>query len=675
MLVSSLCFVLGLAQGPAVAHSPELWIARLEAALAEIGAPLEVVDVIEGVEGRYGAFGDLDGDGDLDYAATEMSHRREELALFVRGSEDRWRRSSVRSKPFQSRHPLVPWILGDDGSGHPAVVLPTGWPPYFYVIPTDGQGRFRGKPIEFEEALPARRYESEGVDDCPYRITELYSAGANHAARIHGELDEAGRGSAPPLYAQWEVRLESKGPQGRSMRTPDPGKRIDWARLPRTITPVEQPGCEHPEHDSPTRRSIMGSRLIDLNGDGMRDLVHFTGDFAAHVFLGERDEETGDLFFDEELPGAEPLPIEDAWYWFFDRMESFDDSGGYATNATEVLQKLSFHIDTRDSGDAQIVMYGDRRKSWFVEYYWTGEKLIPLIWYRSANPRAIYADQDGWFQGEREQLVEDWNGDGALDTLLVAPFHAMRWKGERPEQGGGITFIVEGEDFEFMEKHRFALVYQAGATRLGQTTLGFAPKADEVPEDRHMGYPIELASVPVFRGDKIVEERVALLVRDWNLAVFLAPKKRTPSRGALFRKWLRRGEQAFVQDRYFLECDARLLNQSDAACVPSGEATPRGHQRALWFFEKALELAQTHGQRADTLHRIARCHSRLHDLGKALRAYSDYVEVANSIEPLNSAHSDLTWLFSQPRFRDWHAWRRSKFEIRKRNDVDPPGRE
>ncbi len=647
-------------------------VEEIRSALRSIGDPLEVVDVVEGVEGRYGAFADLDGDGDLDYVATEMSHRREEIALHIRGPQNRWRRSSVHHKSLRSKHPLVPWVISNDGTGHAGVLVPTGWPPYLTLLRTDGRGRFRGPAVSLESALPKRLHRSGGVDDMPYEITSVIPASEGHAARVLGEMHEGGD---PERDAQWQIVLSESGPIGNALIVPSPADDVDWSSLPESVNPVTQPHCGDPSHHSLTRRSIMSSQQLDLDEDGVLDLIYFTGDFAAHVFLGARNPETGLITYDEELPGAEPLPIEDAFYWFWDRMESFSPEGGYASNTGEIFEKLQFTIRKPTTGDARFLMYGEARKSWLVEYYWTGKSLIPLIWYRNTNPKLLHRGQDGWWSKSREQLVEDWDRDGAIDTLVAGPFRAMRWIGERPEQTGGTTFIMEGEDFKFLEPYRYALIYHAGAYRSPRTTLCFSPKATGIPEDRHMGLPLEIARVPVFRGDVVTEERICVFVRSLRASIFLAPRDHETTDAELFRTWIRRGEQAFVQDRYFVECDARIGRDPEEACVASGERTPRGHQRALYFFEQAIRFAQSDSERADLHHLVARCHSRRRDLKSALESYAEFVSKSGTIEPLNIAHADLTWLFSQPKFRDWHAWRSLHAETRVRTYEEHPGRE
>lgn len=641
---------------------------ELSARLEALGGPLEVVEVIPALEGRYGAFSDLDADGDLDYVATEMSHRREQVAIHLRGPR-RWRRASLRNSEFRAKHPLVPWILSDDGSGRPAVVLPTGWPPYFYVFATDGQGRFRGEPLLLGDALPERLTSAGGVDDNPYTITRILPAG-DGTARILGSMTDQDPFSDAARFAEWEIALTGDGPVGRHLTVPEPKSDVDWDAFPDVVRPfMRTSGCSHAHHVSSARRAIMATKRLDLDGDGVLDLVHFTGDFAAHVFLGVRDEESGKVGYPAELPVVHPLPVEDSVLWFGTALTTATEESGYATNALRIFERLDFTIELPDEGDARVVMYSHARHNFLVQYYWTGETLTPVPWYRVISPELQSPDQTGWWQGSRTILMEDWDDQGSLDTLVVAPFKATRLVSPREE---GKPFSGEYRD---LEPHRYALMYLEGDARENERHLLFlAPEATGVPENRHLGLPLELERVPVFEGSEIVAHRICLYYRPWKLGIFLAEPEREArpeaDRARRLATWMRRGEQLMYADRFFQNCDRHILGGREDVCVSSGPPHPFGHERALWFFEQARRHASTDEEHAELAHRLARSYSRTRDLRRGLEAYQRYVDLTQTIEPVNSAHADLTWLFAQPRFRDWYAWRRTELLLRARDDQD-----
>lgn len=625
-------------------------VEQLARSLGRAGTGLRIVDVVDDLHGRYGAFGDIDGDGDLDYVATEMSHREERVTIHLRGNGGDWRAASSRTRPIRTKHPLQPWIVRDDGTGNVAIVLPTGWPPYFYVFATNGRGRFHGQAIDFLEALPKRSSSSNGVDDNPYKITAVVSAKDDRAARVIGTMDDVGSRSDAARHVEWEIALEDGGPVGRSNVGRAREDDVDWDCFPYCVAPpVRQPTCYDEAHVSSTRRAIMASERLDLDDDGVLDLVHFTGDFAAHVFLGVRDPTTGLVRYETELAHTYPLPIEDAWLWFWDRMDAGPD-GGLAGNAPQVFTKLGFQIDVPRSGDARVVMYSLARKAFLVQYHWTGESLIPIIWYRTITPGFHLPNQNGWWQRDRVILMDDWDGEGTLDTLLVAPFAATRWTGDPPANTG--SQYVDDRDVRTLEDHRYALMYlEGGAPEHERHTLFFAPQATGVPEDRHDGLPLEIERVPVFENDEVARERICLYYRPWKLGIFLEATNAPASSGERHATWMRRGEQVLAGRRHFLDCDRQLFD--DDGCVSTGPRRERCNERAVWFFEQALEHASTPAERADTWHRIARCHSRLERIDPALNAFSRFVELATVDDPMRDRHGDLAWLFAQPEFREW----------------------
>ncbi|MCB9889579.1 MAG: hypothetical protein H6836_08365 [Planctomycetes bacterium] len=609
--------------------------------------------MIPRLHARYGAFADLDGDGDLDYVATEMTHDPERIAIHLR-IKDGWRRVAEAGREFQAKHPLRPWVIGDDGTGNPAVLVPTGWPPHFYLYRTDGRGRFRGKPLTFAEQLPKRISRAMGVDNNPYGVTRVVSAKGGLPARIEGimeDKDENGRKAS----ATFVVELHGQRVIGKSKAIPDQQDQIDWSRFPAHVTPVRREcGCNNEEHQGPERRAIMATKPLDLNGDGITDVVHFTGDFAAHVFLGRRDPKSGKVVFGEEQAGPFGIPRLRSYQWFWDFMRTTGSPSGYAVNAVEVFDKIGFRILLPEQGDARVVMLSEKRHGFVVNYYWTGSQLVPVFWNRSLFPRRN-GDDFGWTSRRRKTLLVDCDGDGSLDLLSRIPGHEFRWL-RRPKPGQ--VFLTSG-DYRDLGDFRYMVTYWPGESNYAATrSLLAAQRETGVPKDRHMGLPVELESVPVFVGDTISGHRYCLYDRSCRVGTFLAvrPAQQSPAgnRPLRERAWRRRGERLLELDSAFYHCDQQITEDPLKFCTPSGKRSSARHAAARFFFRTALTFADTRPQRASLHHLLARCASRMQDQDAAMAAYDRYVALGRRIDPLDRFHSDLAWLFSRDWFRRYH---------------------
>ena len=114
---------------------------QIQQRLQSLGTDLRLVAMIPSLESRYGSFADIDGDGDLDYIATEMTNAKQEVRLH-RSEIKSWRRSSSRSRGIDKKQPLIPHFFANVGRGRRAVVLPVAWPPYVFILALSPNGDF-----------------------------------------------------------------------------------------------------------------------------------------------------------------------------------------------------------------------------------------------------------------------------------------------------------------------------------------------------------------------------------------------------------------------------------------------------------------------------------------------------------------------------------------------------
>lgn len=608
--------------------------------LAELGSDLRVVALIPELENRYGAFADLDRDGDLDYVATEMRHGQEEVRIHIAGART-WRRGTQRGTSFSQKHPLGAWIIADDGSGKPAVVLPVGWPPYLYVLRTDGRSRFIGSPEPLGEHLPARISRPGGVDNCPYEITECIAATDEVGARIVGVMhDEVGERS---LALAWEIELGAE-PAGTSRALPAPP---DFGALPDSIQPVPSPArCEH---ESAERRAVVSTRARDLTGDGVDDLVVFSGVFSGHVFPGVS--EAGQLTFPRELGRARDVPIEDLRFWFPTRFDPDSPTVSYAFRSIATLRKIGFRIESVDDVDAAFTLITTRRKGWLLDYYWAGDALVPVQNYRTFWPGTERGHS--FSDRHREVLLFDANHDRSVDLLSVHVGKEYVWLKTPPADGG---FLPPGSTRETNPgKLRAGLVHSLGDRGdEGNRTLAVFPGFVELPEDPHAGNPITLEWVPVFEGGKLARQRICVLFRPWQLGVFFevaAPPEAVERNARVYAARMARANARLAMREYYWDCDVRQ-------CAVSETPHLEVYEDAAAFFLQALELAASAEQKAAAHHALARCRSMSGDIARARHHYERFVISARRLDPLDAHPPELGRLFADAEFRKLHArWR------------------
>lgn len=465
------------------------------------GLGFEVVDVIPDLPVRYGTFADLDGDGDLDYIATEMSHRRENVLVFRRDGGT-WRRISTASSLIRGRHPLTPWVLPDAGDGRPGVLVPVGWAPYLVLYPTDGAGRLRERAaLSLKKHLPRRRSKPGGVDNNPYHVTRVGSG------FVEGEMRD---GRVRRLFridlTQRRRKLVAKG-SSTAARIDDNG-RFRPKLLPASYHETERERIvgralgsrpandpKHPYHDGVLSRLLLGD-----------DLVILTTDFAAHEFPGTRGAD-GRLDFGRER--ADPRCMKLAWaraLWPADP-ESVRDSPGYWAEFTRS------RIWTHDSSATVPLSIVSGFNSYHVLYQRDGENLVPSFVHRKHFDLPIPPGQKRvvlpWVHRDEAHLCRDATGDGVPETISVELIadrrggpsysHVFGWPGVVPERRNGIIRNV---------KPKLHVKF---------------PEVVDYPRDRHLGLPMELEEIPV-TGSK--EKRWCIYYRPWQVGIFLRAKPR-----------------------------------------------------------------------------------------------------------------------------------------------------
>ena len=385
-------------------------VERIDAA----GTAWHVVTVIPDLDARYGVFGDLDGDGDEDYVATEMLHGEERITTYLREG-DAWRRVARGGPELQSRHPLLPWILPDDGTGKAAIVVPTGWPPYVMIYPTDGNGRLAAG-VSLQRALPRRVSRPMGVDNNPYSITGVVAGTRGRGARIEGEIwdenDTRARGSS------WRIAWRRGVPPRRTQVRAIPDKALSGvSEVPTAVRPAGGRGaCDHVH---PRRSAILHSAVFDVDGDSVDDVVHVSADFAAHVFRGERRGKT--LAFDAPTGSAHPIPLVEARWWLG---RPRDATGNWWVDGARQVEIRRFIFEERPGADVPLLI-GNPVTPYVCAYVWTGRRLAPSYRARRRWPQPKTslgageqipeaADTKYW-----REIWRDATGDGSPDSLAV----------------------------------------------------------------------------------------------------------------------------------------------------------------------------------------------------------------------------------------------------------------
>lgn len=525
------------------------FIARL---VKEIGAAetgLRPATVIWDLPARYGTFADLDSDGDLDYLATEMSHRSERVTVFLR-TGDSWRRGASVSRHIAGRHPFTPWVLPDDGEGRPAVVVPLGWAPYFVVYPTDGHGRLlENRAKTLERLLPRRRSKPEGVDNQPYRITRV-ERNPKGGSTLHGVMRDATK-SGRPFHSAWRIELSGgskrmtlRGHRGR-VRSPYDGTwrrpvvrgasfdesadraaarlaiRKHWLKQGR-LPPDAGPNAPN-DPTSPLHRGEIGRYVVDADGDGIDDLVALTTDFAAHVFRGRQERQGGKITFAKESTDPACLDLRVVRSIWAGAEERVAESP--ALHAEMIRLSVTRHPGERVPLRVVANFAYDR-----IYYRWDGRRLVPSIVRHQHYPSEEYV-QFPHITGSYRYLpftqhhalhqTIDGDGDGVGEMLVsmgVSPRTHQRPTGTEPRYAhlhlfrGVLPSALAGE---------LDLNSESQAGILPVVDARFPVKVT-FPVDRHEGYPLEVESVGVAgRGDRA---RVCIYFRPWNVGIFLEPR-------------------------------------------------------------------------------------------------------------------------------------------------------
>lgn len=279
---------------------------ELQDNLAQEGVPLSIATVIPDLHAAYGGFGDVDGDGHLDYVATEMGLFREEVQIYMnrprrgrrddtapawpawpnawtRAAPENWRRTDRAFRTIRGRHPLSARIVEQAGSHDAAVLVETGGAPFWQLFPISKAGRFRGAPLALEKHLPPRTGTSRNVGDMPYRVSTLTRGGGR--IRIAGRTLEPGKAA----LASADFALLVEGRKCRRVDGATRRRRFDPRDAPTTVTPAPVRSFESDDRDSPLPTTVVARVLTDINRDGIPDWVLVTADFAAHAFLGQVD--------------------------------------------------------------------------------------------------------------------------------------------------------------------------------------------------------------------------------------------------------------------------------------------------------------------------------------------------------------------------------------------------
>jgi len=606
------------------------------AQLAALPTDLRLVAAVPDLENRYGRFHDMDGDGELDYVATEMRHGREEVVIHRR-SDRGWQMAGRIAKGFEQKHPLVPWVIDDLGDGRPAVVLPVGWPPHLYLLRTNGRCDFAGAPIPIGEALPERLSAPAGVDNCPFEVTACHAARNGSPARIEGRMeDEEG---ARRLALAFTLVIDADGPRCETRPLSDGGTPL--GDIPLDFAPVRS--VAHCGHESDERHAIVATEIADVTADGIDDLVLLSGVLSGHVFPGRL--EGGSLSFGGELGTGRDVPIEDLRFWFPVGLRPDGPSSPFAGAARARLDRMGFRVAALPGVDAAFTTRTDRRKGWLLNHYWTDDGMVPVVDHRSFWPA-----RDG--VGE---LSERWRGvavfdadhDATADVLSVHVGQEYEWLKPPPAEGG---FLPDGYTREIRPGTlRAGIVHGLGEHGdAANRVLWFGNDGITIPDNPHLGMPITLERVPTPTG-----ERWCVLLRDRRLGLFFEvgdPPDEDGLAGRRYEAWIRRGERRLESHELYWTCDRRL-------CPVSG---PRHHvvfADAEALFRRALDFAVNTVERGRVHRHLARCASRRGDLESARRAYERFVALTRTVEPLARPHPDLAALFADEAFRELHdAW-------------------
>ncbi len=618
---------------------------QIQQRLQSLGTDLRLVAMIPNLENRYGSFADIDGDGDLDYIATEMTNAKQEVRLH-RSEIKNWRRSSARSRGIDKKQPLIPHFFANVGRGRRAVVLPVGWPPYVFILALSPNGEFVGKPRSLGEYLPRRLSQAAGIDNNPYVIESIEDATKTTPARIYGRMtDENARSTQDVRFV---LTLLRDGTVQSEVKQVEPGPKVGPAPLFYEVV-KSAALCEH---ESGERTSIIAREVADVNEDGIDDVVIFSGVLSAHVFPGSL--RNNKLTFGKELGRGRDVPIEDLRTWFPVRLAAGDGEKPYATAARSQLARIGMRIDSYRQFDAVLTLRTERHKGWFLNYYATDAGLVPVQDYRSWWPHK--KEHNPLIEEHRQSMVLDADHDRSPDMLSVHIGQQYAWLRPPPKER---DMLPEGHTRQI----------QAGSLRCG-IVHGLGERHDDknrvlvqfdddvqLPKGPNAGYPISVSRVPVY-GRAAKRERYCVFFRPRKLGLFFEVVTVSPevARRRQYEAWLRRGERRLEMQPHYGACDLKTCQIGE-----------KHHQEvfddAVALFRRGLPFADSARDKAIIWRNVARVHGRAGRLKQARRAYERFVMLAKTVEPLAAPHPDLVGLFADEAFRVLHGGWAKKWPV------------
>lgn len=621
---------------------------QIQQRLQSIDTDLRLVAMIPNLENRYGSFADIDGDGDLDYIATEMIHAKEEVRLY-RSEGKKWHRGSSRSRGLDKLHPLIPHFLANAGGGRRAVVLPVGWPPYVFLLDLSPNGEFTGKPRSMGEYLPRRLSRPAGVDNNPYVIESIEDATKTTPARIYGRMtDENARSTQDVRFV---LTLMRDGTVQSEVKQVEPAPKV--GPIPLFYEAVKS--AARCEHESDERTSIIAREVADVNEDGIEDVVIFSGVLSAHVFPGAL--QNNKLSFGKEAGKGRDLPIEDLRIWFPVRLAAGAGEKPFATAARSQLARIGMRMDSYRQLDAVFTVRSERRKGWFLNYYATDEGLVPVQDYRSWWPHK--KEHNPLIEKHRQSVVLDADHDRSPDLLSVHIGQQYVWLRPPPKERG---MLPEGHTRQV----------EAGRLRCG-IVHGLGERHDDanrvlvqfdddvkVPKDPNAGYPITVSRVPIY-GRAQKRERFCVFFRPRKLGLFFEVATVTPevARRRQYDAWSRRGERRLEMQPHYWACDSQTCQISE-----------KHHQEvfddAIALFRRGLPFADNGRDKAVIWRNVARVYGRAGRLTQARHAYERFVMLAKTVEPLAAPHPDLAGLFADDTFRALHVGWAKKWPVTER---------